>query len=488
MADRPDRSRRPVRSECAKELVASVDDKAQRAKRRVAAASVTVAASLTVLKLAVGLLTGSLGILAEAAHSGLDLVAALVTFLAVSVSAGPPDERHQFGHGKVENLSALFETLLLLVTCVWIIYEAFQRLFVRTDVEIDPSIWAFLVMGISLVALIAISRALSAAARAHHSQALEADALHFRTDIWSTCVVILGLVFVLVGEITGQKALLSKADAVAALVVAAIVVQVSLELGKRTVDALLDTAPPGMAAAITEQVGKVPGVQHVEGVRVRQAGPEAFVDVTVSVGRSLSVEESHAIATAVEDSVRKLAPRADVMVHIDPRDDIGENLLRQVRQIARTMRLEVHNVNVERLHEKVYVTLDLEVAPTLTLGEAHEVASALERRLRETLPGAAGVVTHIEPRSQVVLRGYDVTADSPHVVAALREAVNDLPLLTGVHNIKVLKTDGQLNVSVHCTFDPSSSIQAVHDVADQLRERVRKAVPGVERVTVHTEP
>ncbi len=459
---------------------------AERDKRLAAAASVGVASALTLFKLIVGLATGSLGILAEAAHSGLDLVAAFVTFLAVNLSSRPPDQRHQYGHGKVENLSALFETLLLLVTCVWIIYEALQRLFVRS-VEIEPSVWAFLVMSVSLIALVWISRLLYNAARAHQSQALEADALHFKTDIWSTIVVILGLTLVLIGDVVGQQELLGKADALAALFVAAIVVKVSLELGQRTVDALIDTAPPGVKTMIEERVRAVPGVEHVDAVRVRRSGPETFADVTISVSRSLPVDEAHAVAVAVEEAVRVVAPQSDVMVHTDPGDET-EDVMEQAWLIARRLRLDIHNVAVHRIGGHVYVALDLEVGPQLSLAEAHELASKLEGRLREDIPGIARVDTHIEPRPQVIAAGQDVTSQSPQVVAAVKEAVSGLPLIAGHHNITVLRSDGRYNVSVHCTFDPAISIADVHHISDLVGQRVREAIPSVSRVVVHPEP
>jgi len=458
----------------------------QQEKRLVAATSVSVAASLVVLKLIVGLATGSLGILAEAAHSGLDLVAAFVTFLAVNLSSRPPDKEHQYGHGKIENLSASFETLLLLVTCVWIIYEAIQRLFFKS-VEIEPSVWAFGVMGVSLVALVWISRLLYAAAQKHQSQALEADALHFKTDIWSTIVVILGLTFVLIGKLSGREEMFGKADAIAALVVAMIVVYVSLQLGRRTIDALLDTAPPGLGAAIEEKVQRVPGVEHVDAVRVRRSGPETFADVTISVARSLPLEEAHEVAVAVEDAVRGVAPQSDVMVHTDPHDDV-EDVLQEVRLIARRMRLDVHNVSVQKSGERIHIALDLEVKPDLSLGEAHALASNLEKRLREEIAGVVRIDTHIEPRPQTVTTGRDVTTQRPEIVAAVREAIGDLTLIAGYHNITVLQSDDHYDVSVHCTFDRSTPIRAVHQVSDLVSQRVRQAVPSVNRVTVHPEP
>lgn len=459
---------------------------ADKEKRLVAAASVGVAVALTLFKLVVGLATGSLGILAEAAHSGLDLVAAFVTFLAVSISGRAPDKQHQYGHGKIENLSALFETLLLLVTCVWIIYEATQRLFVKS-VEIEPSIWAFLVMGTSLAALIWISGLLYRTAHKYHSQALEADALHFKTDIWSTIVVILGLVLVLVGDLTGQQAILGKADAIAALFVALIVVKVSVDLGKRTIDALIDTAPPGVDSTIAERVRTVPGVDHVDAVRVRRSGPETFADVTISVPASLPVDEAHNVATAVEEAVRGVVPQSDVMVHTDPHDD-SESVLQDVRQIARRLRLDVHNVDVQRIGEHLHVALDLEVAPQLSLREAHALATQLEQRLRDEVSGISRIDTHIEPRPQAESAGRDVTGQSPALVTAVKDALRDLPLISGFHNITILQSESRYTVSVHCTFDPDASIADVHRVSDLAGERVRAALPAVQRVIVHSEP
>ncbi len=290
---------------------------AEREKSTVALTSVVAAVFLTVFKLIVGIMTGSLGILSEATHSGLDLVAALITFLAVRVSDKPADSRHLYGHGKVENLSALVETLLLLLTCVWIIYEAIRRLFFEA-VVVEASFWAFLIMGISIVVDINRSRLLYAAARKHNSQALEADALHFSTDIWSSSVVILGLIGVRIADAFPQVAFMVQADAISALFVAAIVVVVSVQLGKRTIEGLLDTAPGGMLQDITRAVEAVPGVAGCSQVRLRPSGPYLFVDVNVVVSGEQSLEEAHAITEKIEEAVRQVAPGADAVVHPEP--------------------------------------------------------------------------------------------------------------------------------------------------------------------------
>jgi cation diffusion facilitator family transporter len=458
---------------------------ADREKNSAALTSVIAAFFLTGMKIVVGVMTGSLGILSEAAHSALDLVAALVTLVAVRLSGRPADVGHNYGHGKVENLSALLETLLLLVTCVWIIYEAFHRLLFK-DVHVEVNIWSFLVMGASIIIDISRSRVLMRVAKKYNSQALEADGLHFSTDVWSSSVVIGGLILVKIAEVT-HLSWLVKADAVAALVVAMIVIYVSLQLGKRTLEGLLDAAPRGTDETIRQAVAHVDGVVHVDAVRVRQSGAETFSDVTISVARALPLDEAHRVAVSVEDAVRAVIPNSDVMVHTEPHDD-SESVLQDVRLVAQKLRLDVHNVAVQRIGGHLYLALDLEVSPALSLGEAHELATRLERRLRADIAGIVRIDTHIEPRPQAETRGRDVTAQSPQVVAAVREAMRDLPLISGHHSITVLESANGYSVSVHCTFDPTISIADVHQISDVVSQRVRERVTEVRRVIVHAEP
>lgn len=287
-------------------------------KMSAAIQSVVASGALTVFKLVIGLLTNSLGILAEAAHSGLDLVAAGMTSIAVHYSAQSPDREHPYGHGKVENLSALFETLLLVGTAIWIIIEAVQRLFFHPEV-VKGSIWSFIVMGTSIVIDVNRSRMLYRAAKKFNSQALEADALHFRTDIWSSAVVLVGLVGIKVAEFVPGLDWLVQADAVAALGVAIIVLFVSGELGISSIQALLDKAPEGIAEKITTRVGELPGISDCHQVRVRPSGPEWFVDVHIRLeDASLDLVQIHDFCDQVEDIVREELRGADVTVHVEP--------------------------------------------------------------------------------------------------------------------------------------------------------------------------
>ena len=286
-------------------------------KNSAALNSVAAAFLLTGLKVVVGLLSGSLGILAEAAHSGLDCAAAIVTYIAVRAASKPADRDHAYGHGKVENLSALVETLLLLATCAWIIRESVLRL-TSHHVQVDASIWAFAVMGISIAVDVSRSRMLYRVAAKHRSQALEADALHFSTDIWSSAVVILGLLGVRLAGWYPGLGVLVQADAVAALMVAGIVVVVSGRLGLRTVQALLDSSPPGVDERIRVAVAAMDGVFDCHAVRVRHSGPDYFVDLHITVDGEQSLRAAHALTERVEQAVEAILPGADVTVHPEP--------------------------------------------------------------------------------------------------------------------------------------------------------------------------
>ncbi len=464
-------------------------DIAENEKRKVAAISVGAALFLTGFKLAIGLLTQSLGILAEAAHSGLDLVAAFITLLAVRYSDKPADREHPYGHGKIENFSALIETVLLFVTCAWIFYEAVQRIFFQSR-HVNPSLWAFLVMAVSIGVDVNRSRILANAARKYHSQALEADALHFSTDIWSSLVVIIGLAMVWLGQnvFGGTAAVLEKADAVAALLVAFIVLFVSYKLGKRTIDVLLDRAPDGLAQKFSEAAGQIEDVLNVTKVRVRRSGPRVFVDMTVEVDRNMSLERTHAIAEAVEAEVQKISPGADIVVHTDPREAERESMAKRIRAVANRNQIGVHNIGLHEDKGQIIVDLHLEVDDHLALHQAHDLASHIERDLRADMPEITQVNTHIESRGTGVGDSQDVTAREAGLVKKVRKLADKIGGRLCCHEVNIRRLGQKYLVALHCSFDQDLSIVEVHALTTRIEEELKKKIPGLERVVIHAEP
>jgi cation diffusion facilitator family transporter len=453
----------------------------------VALTSVGAAVFLTGFKAAVGAATGSLGILAEALHSALDLVAAAMTYGAVRIADRPPDESHLYGHGKVESFSALFETILLVATSVWIVHEAVGRLFFR-DVEVIPSGWGFVVMATSIAVDWGRSRALMRAARRYSSQALEADALHFSTDIWSSSVVIVGLALVKLGDYAGHKAMLTRADAAAALVVAVIVLWVSYKLGKATVDVLLDRAPHGMAQRIAEEAVRVPGVVGCRRIRVRLVGATLFVDMVVEVAQATPLEQAHAIVSEVESRVRALQPRSDVVAHIEPVAPAAQGWAERIQAIAGEQGLVVHEVQVGENAGRRTITFHLEVDPHLSLAEAHAIADRLEGSIRSQVEGASDVVAHIEPRTSQCLVHDEACDQLECVLVPLKGIAADMPALREFHDLSVRRLEGRLFVTVHCVFDPQLSIGEVHRLSSQIEGRLKARVLEAEDVHIHVEP
>ncbi len=473
-------------------MTKTVLDKVEQEKRRVALSSVIAAVFLTTMKIVVGLLTHSLGILAEASHSGLDLIAAGVTYLAVRASGRPPDAEHNYGHGKVENLSALIETLLLLGTCAWIVYEAVQRLFV-VDVSIEVTYWSFIVMSVSIIIDFTRSRVLMRTAKKHNSQALEADALHFSTDVWSSAVVIVGLIIVFIGQKIVINSptlgkLLSHADAIAALGVSVIVVYVSIRLGKRTISALLDTAPQGIGNNVERELSRLPGVAAVKRLRLRQSGPATFVDVTLSVPRTASFEESHSIATKAEVTIQQLLPRSDVMVHIEPIVDNEKSLVERVRSVAARHGMNVHSLQAHDVGGHISIDMHAEVPDNLTVVEAHQRITELENALKLESPELDSIIIHIEPTGDKEVRHPASPTSLKEVQDEVKKLSIKLPRVIDCHNISIFHYGNELSVTFHCTLAPNLPILEAHELTVEMETMLRERFSHLKRVIIHVEP
>src|ERR1700674_2967264 len=458
-------------------------------KKRAALLSVGSALLLVSLKTFLVLRTGSLGVLSEALHSGLDLIAAIITLLSVRVADQPADERHLYGHGKFENFSAFVETGLLALTALYIIYEAFVRLFFRS-VHIQPSVTAILVLMVALSIDITRARALSRVAKKYSSDALEADALHFSTDVWSTLIVIAGIGLVWAGN-TWRMPWLNYADALAGLTVAAVILWVGARLGRRTLDALLDAAPQGLQQEIAKAVARMDGVRDVDRVRVRRAGNRHFVDATVSVTRTASLEQVHALSDAIEKRIGEIVP-SDVMVHAEPRAPQGEHLFEAIRAVAQRKGLAIHDVTALQQDGKLFIELHLEVDENLRLREAHRQATELEEEILRIRDGSAEVTIHIEPQGGHIATPDAGIGERGELSQRVERFLNGLPAefdeLVNCHDVRTRQVERHILVSCHCTMKGALPITQIHDVTAALEDRVKERFPQIHRVTIHPEP
>jgi cation diffusion facilitator family transporter len=429
----------------------------------------------------IGFLTGSLAILSEAGHSLLDLSATVLTYFAVRVSGKPADAEHQYGHGKIESVTALAETALLFLLSGVVIFEAVQRLAGEHAEAVKATAAAFAVIGLSIVVDFFRARALKRVAKTTLSEALAADALHFGSDMWSSIAVLIGL--------GGLAAGYPWADATAAIVVAVFICIAGYRLGRRTIDTLTDTAPAGVRERVTTIARQVPGVVAVERVRARPAGAVLFVELCVGVSRTLPLDRVTTIKEQLIRAIRAEMPAAEVTITTEALALNNETVRERVMVIARDMGLAIHHVAVQAIEGSLSVSADLEVEGTQHLAAAHEIASRLEEAMRHELGPDVEVETHIEPLPADILAGRDAT---PERLGEVREALSllaaEIPQLGEVHDVRVRDTpDGEI-VNFHCSVDPALSVSTVHDLVDALERRLRRRFPTIQRVIGHAEP
>jgi cation diffusion facilitator family transporter len=441
---------------------------------------------MTLLKLAAGLLSGSLGVLSDAAHSGLDLVGAAMTFFSVQVSGKPADEDHTYGHGKIENLSAFGEALLMAVSCGWIIWEAMQRIFYHT-VGLRHSVWPALVLVTSIGVDFWRSRQLRAVALRTGSPALATDAFHFASDIWSTLAVLAGLGASWVGMRFGIG-WLRYADPFAAVVVSLMILRLTLHLGRETVDVLMDQIPVETRKRLVREVEQVGGVLAVEQARVRRAGASYFADLTLALPRRFTFEHTGELVRAATEAAHRALPEADVVIHTVPREARTESVFDRVRAVAARNNVSVHELSVQSHHGRLSVELHVELDEKMPLLSAHGFVTAMEAEILREAPEIDSVLTHIESEPATIEQPEEMVEEDRKIEQAMRGAARLFPEIVDVHEIKVGRAGEHIHLSCHCTLPDDLAMQRVHEVMTGLEDRFKLECPEVYRVTIHPEP
>ncbi len=452
-------------------------DKAQSIKERAALGSAVASALLTIGKFVAGLSSGSLALLSEAGHNFADTGVTLLTYYAVRISGKPADEEHNYGHAKVETVTALAETAFLFTLAIFVLFEAVRRL--RERVEIDANILAFGILVISIVVDIVRSIVLSRIVRETKSDALAADALHFGSDIVGSCLALIGIIVARFGYPQG--------DALAAFAVALFIAAVGYRLGRRAVDSLIDAAPKGLARDVRAIAANVPGVIAVDDVRLRPAGADVLGDIEISVSRTLPLEKVAAIEEDVAAAVAAVHPGVTLTVTTTPVALDNESILERVLLIAAKRRASVHNVIVQQVAGRTSLSFDVEVDGATPLGQAHAIVSGLESDAHKELGPHIEVETHIEPLEPCALPGQDAPEDVRKTIAAalVKAAAGKI---VAIHRVRVRQTVGGLIVNYHCRADARLTVDQVHDAVDEVEELVTAEFPNILRIIGHAEP
>jgi cation diffusion facilitator family transporter len=455
-------------------------------KRRVALHSMLAAAAMTLLKLAAGLFSGSLGVLSDAAHSGLDMVGSTLTFFSVQVSDKPADEDHTYGHGKFENISSFGEVILMAASSAWIIWEAIQRI-VHPTKELHDLGWPVAVVLCSIGVDFWRSRRLRAVAVRTGSPALATDAFHFASDIWSSLAVLCGLGASWVGMHFGVSAL-RYADPLAAVVVSLLILRLTLRLGRETVSVLSDEIPAETRRRILSEVERVPGVLSVEQARVRRAGANYFADLTLALPRRFTFEHTGELVRSATEAVHRTLPEADVVIHTVPRQARAESIFDRVRAVAARNNVSVHELSVQSRQGRLRVEQHLELDETLLLLKAHDFVCLLEAEILREVPEIDGVLTHIESEPATIDPPEEQVAEDRRIEQAMHRAAEPITEIMDVHEILVARSAEHIHVSCHCTLPDDLTMQRVHVAITALEDRFKLECPEVDRVTIHPEP
>lgn len=428
-----------------------------------------------------GVSTNSLGIISEALHSGLDLIAASTTYFAVKKADKPPDSDHHYGHGKAENLASLSETFLLIVTGLWIVYEAINRLLFK-EVVVEVGVVALLVMLMSMGVDFSRSRVLYKYAKKYKSQALEADAIHFSTDLISSAVVIVGIV----PTILGFKCF----DSMAALGVAVVIFTISFRIGRKSINVLMDRAPAELVKLITEEARKVDGVEKVEQVRIRESGARTFIDITVFIDKVLPLEVAHGVTDRLSKRIQSVVPSSDVIVHAEPLSVETAALVAKIRSEAANFPeiKNIHNIWVSEVDKKLHVDFHIELEGELSLTKAHDLSSELEARIRKLDGSIVAVSSHVEPVDGGTYNGAVDQEASNRLRVAIAEIIKSFPEVRSFHEIDIERINGKFKANLHCLFKSDITVNDAHRIATQIERAIKSKVKEIEDVSIHLEP
>ena len=464
----------------------SISPKLAAEKRSVSRNSMAAAGVMTLLKLAAGLLSGSLGVLSDAAHSALDLAGTALTFFSVRVSDKPADEDHPYGHGKVENLSGLAEAGLMGISCAWIIWEAVRRI-AYNKVELHHSALPVAVLVGSICVDTWRSRQLKAVAQRTGSPALATDAAHFGSDIWASVAVLAGLAITWIGETAGVY-WLRYADPLAAIAVSVMILRMTFNLAHDAAGALTDEIPVETRQRMVRQVEQVPGVLAVEQARVRRSGAGYFADLTLALPRRSTFEHTDGLVEAATNAVRRELPRADVVIHTVPRESRAESIFDRVRAVAARNNVSVHDLSVQSHHGRLRVEQHVELDENLSLLAAHDFVTEIEGQILHAVPEIDSVVTHIESEPATIELPEEVVESDRRIEQCLRAAASEFPEIADVHEIVVGRTGEHVALACHCTLPDDLKLLRVHELITALEDRFKLICPEVQRVTIHPEP
>ncbi len=452
-------------------------------KINIAISSMLAAIFIVVMKFLAAYFSGSLGVLSELFHSSIDLIATIATIISVKYSSKPPDEMHNYGHEKIESFSALFQVIILVGMCAYLIYESIERII--NHVPVNISIFTFFVIIICILIDISRSRALKKVAIETKSQALEADSLHFTSDIWSSVVVLIGMVFTYFN-------LTPLADPVSAIIVSVLIVIATFRLTKKAFDALMDRVPSGLREKISKEVSTMEGVEGVKKIRIRSSGSKIFIDMVILIARTKLFSQTHEIMDSVERKIKEIAPDSDIVIHSEPTVTQNETINDKIRLIVNHEGFKCHDIFSHKIDKEIYSELHVEIDDTNDLDFAHKKISALEEKIKNEIPLISKIKIHLDEPSELLFDTTDVTSKSNELIRNIENILKDKNYIKKYYDIKVVNSNDKLRISLNCEFDKNFTFEEVHEKVTILESKIylhiKELYPNLSNVIIHAEP
>lgn len=454
-------------------------------KIKVAVQSMYAAIIITIIKILAAYFSGSLGVLSEVFNSGIDVFVCIVTIISIKFSSKPPDKDHNYGHEKIENFSALFQVLILFITSAYIIYEAINRLIINKDSEVNVSIWIFLALIISMLIDVYRAKALKKIAEETKSSALEADALHFTTDILSSGVVIIGLILTYFN-------ISKSADTIAALIVTVIIISLGYKLSRKAIDALMDRVPAGLYDKIKYETLLIKGVEGIKSFRIRSSGSIIYIDMVIQISRLVPFSKAHDIMDNVEKKINDITTNADVIIHSEPVETKDETINDKIRMIVSDFGLKCHDIFSHKISNEIYSELHVEIDRTNDLIKAHDMISELEDKIKEEIDIIKHLKIHIDEPSEILFDTKDITEVSYKIVENVKLIISENANVVSGEDIQIVSTNGKIRISLNCKFDHIHSLDEVHDMVTVLESKIylnlKEKYPKLSNVIIHAEP
>jgi cation diffusion facilitator family transporter len=452
-------------------------------KMKIAQSSMLAAIFIVIIKFLATYFSGSLGVLSELFHSSTDLIATIATIVSVKYSAKPPDEMHNYGHEKIESFSALFQVIILIGMCAYLIYESIERII--NNVTVHISIFTFSVILICIFIDLSRSRALMKIAKETKSQALEADALHFASDIWSSAVVLVGMVITYFN-------LSPLADPVSAIAVSILIITVTFKLTKRAFDSLMDRVPQGLREKISKEVVKMEGVEGIKNFRIRSSGSKIFIDMVILIARTKMFSRTHEIMDTVERRINELSPNSDIVIHSEPVETKNETINDKIRMIVNNEGFKCHDIFSHKMDKEIHSELHVEIDGTNDLNLAHLKISKLEEKIKKEIPVITILDIHLDEPSELMFDTVDVTLQSKEIIRNVENILNENDFIKKFYDIKVINSNNKLRVSMKCEFDSNMTFEEVHDKVTILESKIylhlKELYQNLSNIIIHSEP